>query len=260
MKAGHFVLGCSLFHLGHLEASLNQMTASIQAEQPSQESDLALFAGPDVGVFTRAYLAHLAWHREEGDRADAYACESISTAERIRHPFSQAIALNYASMLEAFRGDSGAACRRAREAAELCAKNGFAYYLAMANVIAGWAGAAEGEVSGGMAQLREGLDGMRNLGAELRLPFYLSLLAETNGRAGRTGEALANISTGLAFAGKNEEDWATAELYRVQGSLLTAEGKPDAARASFSRGIEAARRFGSPAFERKVAAAATERP
>ena len=154
----------------------------------------------------------------------------------MRHPFSQAIALDYAAMLHVFRGESRAALERGREAVELCSRHGFAYYLAMANVLTGWAGAAEGDVAAGLAQLREGLEGMRRLGAELRLPYYFTLLAETFGRAGLVGEALASLSTGFAFASKNGEEWAVAELHRVQGNLLAAEGKPEAARASFQTG------------------------
>jgi predicted negative regulator of RcsB-dependent stress response len=86
-------------------------------------------------------------------------------------------------------------------------------------------------------------------------------------RAGRMSEALAAISTGFAFASKNGEEWAMAELHRTQGELLLREGKAEAARASFRRGVEAARRSGSPAFERKLsrlmggtaASASTER-
>ncbi|HYM12159.1 MAG TPA: hypothetical protein VEU62_15595, partial [Bryobacterales bacterium] len=133
-----------------------------------------------------------------------------------------------------------------------CSRHGFTYYLAMANVLTGWAEAAEGGVAGGLAQLREGLEGMRRLGAELRLPYYFSLLAETLGRAGQVGEALASLSTGFAFASKNGEEWVVAELHRVQGGLLAAEGKPEAARASFRRGLAAARRCGSLAFERRL--------
>ncbi len=170
----------------------------------------------------------------------------------MRDPFSQAIALDYAAMLHVFRGESRAALERGREAVELCRRHGFAYYLAMANVLTGWAAAAEGDVAAGLAQLREGLEGMRRLGAELRLPYYFTLLAETLGRAGLVGEALASLSTGFAFASKNGEKWAVAELHRVQGDLLAAEGKPEAARASFRRGMEAARRCGSLAFERRL--------
>jgi predicted ATPase len=168
------------------------------------------------------------------------------------HPFSEAIALNYAAMLHVFQSQSRAALERGREAVELCSRHGFAYYLAMANVLTGWAEAAEGDVAAGLAQLREGLQEMRRLGAELRLPYYFALLAETLGRAGLVGESLASLSSGFAFASKNGEEWAVAELHRVQGDLLAADGKPEPARASFQRGLEAARRSGSLAFERKL--------
>ena len=252
MMAGNFLLGCNLFHLGQMEASLEHMTTAVRSHSGPAESILALFAGPDVGVFCRSYLAHLDWHREDGNHADVNAAEAIAAATQMRHPFSQAIALDYAAMLYVFRGESRAALERGREAVELCSRHGFAYYLAMANVLTGWAGAAEGDVDAGLAQLRDGLEQMRHLGAEIRLPYYFMLLAETFGRAGLVGEALASLSSGFAFASKNGEQWAVAELHRVQGDLLAAEGKTEQARASFVRGAEAARRSGSLAFERKL--------
>jgi predicted ATPase len=252
MQVGNFLLGSSLFHLGQLEAALVHMAAALRTSAAPAESVLALFAGPDIDVFCRAYMTHLAWHREDGTRSDEYATAAIAPANRMRHPFSQAIALDYAAMLHVFRGESRAALERGKEAVELCRSHGFAYYLAMANVLTGWASAAEGDAEGGLAQLHEGLQGMHRLGAELRLPYYFALLAETLGRAGQIGEALAGLSTGFAFASKNGEEWAVAELHRVQGALLAAEGKSEAARASFRRGVEAARRSGSLAFERRL--------
>ncbi|MGI8959715.1 MAG: hypothetical protein ACR2IV_08160 [Bryobacteraceae bacterium] len=150
MQAGNFILGSSLFHLGQLEASLDHMTAALRAHSGPAESVLALFAGPDIGVFCRSYLAHLAWHREEGHNADVHAAEAIAAASRMRHPFSQAIAFNYAAMLHVFRGESRLALERGGEAVELCRRHGFAYYLAMANVLTGWARAAEGDVAAGL--------------------------------------------------------------------------------------------------------------
>jgi len=252
MLAGNFILGCNLFHLGQLEASLAHMSAALRAHSGSGDTVLAFFAGPDLGVFCRSYLAHLAWHREDGNDANGFAAEAIAAARRMCHPFSEAIALDYATLLHVFQGESRAALERGREAVELCRRHGFTYYLAMANILAGWAGAAEGEVAPGLAQLREGLDGMRRLGAELRLPYYFTLLAETLGRAGLAGEALANLSTGFAFATKNGEEWAVAELHRVQGQLIATQGKAGPARGSFRRGVEAARRAGSLALERRL--------
>lgn len=137
----------------------------------------------------------------------------------------------------------------------------------MASLLTGWARAAEGDGQGGLAQLRDGMEALRTLGAELRLPYYFALLAETLMRTGKVGEALASVSTGFAIATKNGETWPVAELHRVQGDLLAAEGKDEPARASYRRGIEAARRSGSLAFEQRLlnraggtaAAASTER-
>jgi DNA-binding SARP family transcriptional activator/predicted ATPase len=250
--AGNFILGSSLFHLGQLEASLDRMNVAIRAHSGPSENVLALFAGPDVGVFCRAYLAHLSWHREDATPPDSHAAEAIAAAKRMRHPFSQAIALTYDAMLHVFRGESCAALERGKEAVELCSRHGFAYYLAMANILTGWAVAAESDVDTGLAQLREGLEAMRGLAAEIRLPYYFALLAETFGRAGLVGEAMASLSTGFAFVSKNGEEWAAAELHRVQGDLLAAQGRPEPARASYRQGLEAARRSGSLAFERRL--------
>jgi DNA-binding SARP family transcriptional activator/predicted ATPase len=251
MLAGNFILGSCLFHLGQLEASLDHLTAAILAHSGPAETVLELFA-PDVGVFCRAYLAHVVWHRGDGKQAEAYAAEAIATAKQIRNPFSLAIALSYGAMLQVFRGDGRAALEVGGEAVELCHRHGFTYYLAMANVLTGWASAAQGDLAGGLSQLRAGLDGMRRLNAELRLPYYFALLAETQGRTEASGQALASVSTGLAFSSKNGEEWAVPELHRVQGELLAAQGKPDLARASFQRGLEAAQRAGSLAFARRL--------
>ena len=252
MLAANFLLGACLFHLGQFQESLKYMRLAIGEDEDSAKSVLSLFAGPDLGVFCRSYLAHLAWHRGDDSHADAYVAEAIAAANRIRDPFSHAIALDYAALLDAFRGQSDACFEHGREAVEVCTRHGFSYYLAMGNILTGWARAAQSDTAQGLAQLRGGLDALHALGAELRLPYYFALLAETLGRSGKVDSALASISTGFAFASKNGEQWAIATLHRIQGELLMAEGKTEAARASFRRGIEAARKSGSLAFERQL--------
>ncbi|MEO8661747.1 MAG: AAA family ATPase [Bryobacteraceae bacterium] len=250
--AGNFFLGSILFHLGQLEAAVHHINTAFNAHGGTADSVLALFAGPDLGVFCRSYRAHLAWHRNDSLGAEEFASQAIATGRQLRHPFSEAIALDYATMLHVFQNDSRAALERGRQAVELCARHGFTYYLAIARILTGWARAAQGESAAGLAQMREGLAGMRSLGAEIRLPYYLALLAETLWRAGLVGEALASLSNGFAVAGKNGEQWTLAELHRVQGEYLAANGKVDAARASFQRGAESAQQSGSLAFHRRL--------
>jgi len=76
----------------------------------------------------------------------------------------------------------------------------------------------------------------------LRLPYYLSLLAQVYGKAGRVEEGLACIDEALAEARTYNERWWDAELHRLRGELLLMHGA-DASdvEAAFLRAISIAR-------------------
>jgi predicted ATPase len=122
-------------------------------------------------------------------------------------------------MLHMFRGESAATLIRAEEAASLCRKHQLVYYLAVAEILAGWARARQGDAAAGLAQLRQGIEAFKATGAELRLPLYYGLLAQASAAAGRHGEATANLATGMAYQSKNGEIWAAPILARVQSEL-----------------------------------------
>lgn len=187
------------------------------------------------------------------EQAEQQVAGAVSDALAMSQPFSQAIALDYAAMLHVFRGESRAALAQAEEASNLCRQHGLPYYLSMAEIVAGWAMAQEGDAAPGLARLRAGLEALRATGAEIRLPFYFSLLAETCARAGQMGEAMANISTGFAFQSKNAEGWSAPELHRVQGDLLGAAGSRAEAAASYRRAVLAARQSGARILELRAA-------
>src|SRR5262249_45890336 len=116
--------------------------------------------------------------------------------------------------------ESKAALARAKEAVALCGKYDFEYYLAIAEILAGWAQALEGEGDPGLTQSRQGLDRLRSTRAEIRLPFYHGLLAEACAATGRVGEALANVSNAFAYQNKNGEVWAESYLRGLQQKLV----------------------------------------
>lgn len=251
--ASHFLLATSLFHLGELETSWEEMGLAGSSLNDSLHPALSLFAGPDVGIFRRAYVSHLVCLFDREDAATR-SVESVAAARQIAHPFTLAIALDYAAMLNVFCGNAPAVQDLACEASEVCRKPGFTYYLAIADLLAGWASAMLGKAAPAVVQMRTGLEVLKSLGAELRLPFYFSLLAEACERAGKMGDALANIATGIAFLNKNAEAWAAPELYRIHGDLLLRSGNQRQAAASYTRAIELSRQMGAVRFERRSAA------
>ncbi len=179
--------------------------------------------------------------------------QSVALAAEKSQPFSMAIALNYAAMLHLFCQQSRLALARAEQAAAVCRKYDFRYYLAMAEAVAGWARGMEDTPAEGLAQLKNAIEALRATGADLRLPLYNGLLAQISGRMGQTGQALANIATGFAFQNKNGETWIAAELHRIQGDLLRDGGNVKDAHASYLRALEAAREIKALMVELRAA-------
>jgi len=252
--AGRFLLGTSLFHLGQFVGSWEQIGQAGQSCDGPSHPSLALFAGPDVRVFRRAYLSHLLCQFGDAEQAVANSAESIALAREVGHPFSLGIAMDYAALLNVFCRDGKLALARAGEAAAVCRKHGFTYYLALAEILAGWATAVEGDLTAGLSQLRQGLDALRATGAEIRLPFYYGLLAEVYDLTGQVGEALASVANGFAFLNKNGEKWAAPDLHRIHGDVLLHSGDVFQSQASYRRATELARQTGARLIELRATA------
>ena len=143
----------------------------------------------------------------------------LTLARELAHPYSLAYALGGAARVHQLRQEGQRTHEQAEAAITLCADQGFALYLAVGTIVRGWALAKQGQTKDGIAQIRQGLAGLRATGAEVFTPYYLALLAETYGRDGQAGEGLTVVGEALAIVDKNEERWWEAELYRLKGTL-----------------------------------------
>ena len=75
----------------------------------------------------------------------------------------------------------------------------------------------------GIAQLRQGLAAWRAMGAEVAVPWWLALLAETCGKASQLDEGLRVLEEALTAVQHNEEHNYEAEVYRLKGELIEAQ-------------------------------------
>ena len=64
-----------------------------------------------------------------------------------------------------------------------------------------------------------GVNTYRGTGAEVMVPYFLGLLAESHGRAGQHQEGLRVLDQALAAVNRSRECWWEAELYRLKGEL-----------------------------------------
>jgi predicted ATPase len=241
IAAGHFTLGCTLFHFGELKQAREHFEETLTRYDPQAYPFLLPVYGPELGVFCLSYLAHVLWLLGYPDQALERSASALSRAQDLAHPFSVALALDYLALLHQFRGDRTGATDRAEEAAALCDEYGFRYYLAWTPIIRGWARIQEDSAEAGAREIRQGLEALREMEAGLRRPYYYTLLAQACDRAGRTEEGLKHVADAFAVMEKSNESWGESELHRTKGNLLLHKGEARDAELSYQRALSAAR-------------------
>ncbi len=98
------------------------------------------------------------------------------------------------------------------ELGELCERYGFAYYSEWVLVLEGWRqGGAEG-----LAMARRGVVNLRAQRAFARMPYWLALIADLQGRLGMPGPASATLDAALVAGQAHQDVWWLPEVMRMR--------------------------------------------
>jgi DNA-binding SARP family transcriptional activator/predicted ATPase len=224
IAAAHLATGSSLFHLGELAQCRVHFQEALAGTDASDQPIYMTVFGPELGVFCLSYLSHTLWMLGDGEQSTEYGHAALARAQRVAHPFSVALALDYASMLHQFRGEPAAAAEKATECAAVCRQYGFNYYLAWTSIIRGWALAETGSAKDGLAEIQQGLANLAEQEAGLRAPYYQALLAQAFARAGDIDAALKCLSQALLIREKNGESWSDPLIHQLRATLLRKKG------------------------------------
>jgi predicted ATPase len=255
LTEAHLTLGGALFCLAEFVPASELLEQGASLYDPQQHhAHTALFAA-DMGVFCPAWASHPLWHLGYADRGLARSRQALDLAAELAHPFTLAVALDYAAIVHQFRREADIAYERAEAAIAICTEQKFAYYFGWAMVIKGWALAAQGRGDEGIATIHQGLDTLRATGAKRSLPYYLALLADAYGQNDQTAEGLRVLAEALAEAQNIGEPWWEAELHRLKGALLLATSMQNVTEAEvcFRQALHIARRQQSKALELRTA-------
>ncbi|HEX5384700.1 MAG TPA: hypothetical protein VFW54_08675, partial [Propionibacteriaceae bacterium] len=119
----------------------------------------------------------------------------------------------------------------------MCKRYQFTYYDKWGQILQGWA--RGGQV--GVQLIEGGLSGLRAENAHVRMPYWLSLLAQTTSDQEYARQTL-QAAVGVAQA--TGESWWVPELFRLQAALLTGADR----RNTLARAGELALAQNSPAM------------
>jgi predicted ATPase len=126
----------------------------------------------------------------------------------------------YTTLLALFCRDVTTTQARAERAMALAAAQGFGLRVAQGRILRGWALAMRGDVTTGIADIRQGLAVHQDTGSRLYSPYFLALLIEVYGQAGQLEVGLQILTEAGSLVAATEERWWEAELYRLQGEFL----------------------------------------
>jgi predicted ATPase len=238
--------------MGRFQEACDEIDELVRDADRSQLRRLEETQGLNYELLARAWQAHGLWCLGRPDTALERATEALRRGRELGQPFSQAIAATYLALLQQLRADARTFRRQAEEALALATHT--TYYRSWAAILVAYARTLDGADADALARLGVAIEAFKQTGSRLRLPYYLSLLAEAHCRAGRASAGLDVLEEALARSRETNERWWDSELHRLRGELLLAVGaEPAEAEAALRRALEIARSRQAKSLELRAA-------
>jgi predicted ATPase len=164
-------------------------------------------------------------------------------------------ALTFMANLHQRRREGHRARKLVEAAVALAREQGFAYWLAQAASLRGWALVAQGQGEAGIELIRQGLADECDTGAETGQPYRLGLLADAYGQLGQHEVGLQVLAEALTLVDTQGGRPWVAELLGLKGEFLLARGadQHSAAEAYFRQALDIAQRRQAKSLELRAA-------
>ncbi|KAB0662650.1 adenylate/guanylate cyclase domain-containing protein [Burkholderia diffusa] len=257
----HSALGSCFFLQGDFGTARTHLEQALAIYDPEQHQAHVFAHGVDPGIRALSFLVLTLWIQGYPDQALKRSVEALALARHLSYGPSLAFSLTYTAHLHQLRREPMLAAERADAVIAVSTEHGLPYWLAWGTLLRGWAMSAQGDIQGGIAQMRLGLDAQRAAGGEDQRPYCLALLADSYWRAGDERAALDMLEEATTIVEHSGEHCYEAELYRLTGIYLAGAASKEGAAATrddeavdcFHRAIARARRQGARALELRAA-------
>lgn len=226
----HFSLAGSALHLGQLLIAMEHFAIALDAM-----GDESLSVGTRARVHTGAWWAHACWTMGDFARAAELAAEATAYARASGHRYSLVVGRAFEAITHQLLDQRSKCAEAASHVRAMCKRYQFTYYDKWGQILEGWARGGQP----GTQLIEAGLSGLRAENAHVRMPYWLSLLAQTT-----SDEEYARqiLRAALGAARATGESWWIPELLRLEAAHLDGADR----RNTLVRAIELARGQHSP--------------
>jgi predicted ATPase len=242
--------------LGKADAARHHLEHGMALYDKAQHKSHAFtYGGHDPGVCCRKVSSWAFWILGYPARGLDESLASLTLATELAHPTSMVVALVWACVFRDLRREVEAVREHARALITLATEYDASQWRAAGTIIDGSVHAELGEGEVAIAQIQRGLAAYGSTGAQLFLPYFLSLLARACLKSGQPSEGLRIIGVALERVRATGERVWEPELVRLEGELRLAVSPADVADAGecFRRAMEIARQQSARSWELRAA-------
>jgi predicted ATPase/DNA-binding winged helix-turn-helix (wHTH) protein len=248
-------------HLGIAELFLGRLQDARRRLETLRQRDLRYFNGSysvrymaDIVVLLECALCQVQWLTGLPDTAARTATAAFERARPAHHHLSLNNALTYACPIFYWSGRYEECDRYVEMLTEHVTRQGLITRRPIASFYRAALAFARGDASQGTIDgIKQAIEEFRNVNYLVRMPYYLSVLADALVHRGRLGEAETTIRAALDIARTQNEGWCLPEILRIQATVLTAQGQPGEAEATLVKSIALARNIGALSWRLRAA-------
>jgi predicted ATPase len=211
---------------------------------PSEHRQLTTRSGRDVGVAILSSRSNCLWLLGYPVASSNDAELALKNARENGQATTLMFALQAASYDHIFCRNYAAANALLDELMALADETAAPYWKADGTALRGWLFAVTGKASEAVRPITSGITSLRESGATLRVPFYLSHLAIAYAEIGQPDNARRCIDDAIETIERSNEKWSEAEVHRLAGEIALKSLTPHAvekAEACFDRALAVAR-------------------
>jgi len=250
---GHLATGRNLRFAGKFALSRSHLEEILARYDPISHQSLVHHAGFHPHVNAEGHLGLVLFCLGFPDQALARINAAISEARRLAHPPSLASTLANGSTVLSLVGDNRALAEWTDQLVAVATEQGFPHWRAQGTIFRGSVKTRNGDVEEGISLLRSGSTAYRATGAELWVPYQITLLVGACEIAGQIEEALTQLEDALHIVERTGEHWLDAELYRQKGQLLLRQDHTKAAEQLYRKALRIAKEQEAKLWELRAA-------
>jgi len=229
---GHRLMGTSLLYLGSIAQGRLHLDRALSLYDPAEHRPLATRFGQDAGVAILSNRPLALWLLGFPDAALKDADDALNCARDIGQTATFLYALTRIAWFHLVIGDYAAAAVQTEQLLAVAEEMEGSYWTAAGTMLRGCLFALTGKGAPAIDMIMSGISASRLTRSNLlRMPWYLSCLAEAQVAVGQLDQAVRCICEAMSAMATSKESWQEADLHRIAGDLALMSPEPNRAKA-----------------------------